>query len=225
MLVEFIGPPGAGKTTLASLVAGDIRGRGALVNMVHVTGYENFAGANLSARQIRADQIRSLIGQPRLSLEAFKCLVLEGKGTASSWTINMARRSWGSHRCRKLSGVTLLAEGPLSALCLIGCARRTDWSVEAVLNIISLPNIVISLRVSPEEAKRRIAERSAHLLGLDPAGDFRATADYLRIAEQIETTLSWSMPVIRINTDTGPPTALARTVSNYIAEHLASRLR
>lgn len=224
MLVEFLGPPGAGKTTLASLVAKDFRAQGVQLNMVHMTGYENFAGVHLSDRQIRADQIGSLIVQPRLGLEAFKCLVREGRGTASSWTINMARRSWGSHRCRKLGGVTLLAEGPLSALCLIGCARRTDWNFEAVLDIISLPDVVISLHVVPEEASRRVAERNAHRFGPDPARDFRDTADYLRIAEQVETTLSWSIPVVRIDTDADRPMELARTISNHIAQHLASRL-
>lgn len=155
-VVEFVGPPGSGKSTIAGELS-DLVGWPRLT----LDAYRDVHGKALSGRAIAAHRAWSLTTQPRLAEEALRCAVREGRGPALSWVINLARRN---KIARSLGDRdVVLDEGSLSALCLAGAARRRPWDLARALATITYGDAIVVVSAPVDVVVRRLIRRKGIL--------------------------------------------------------------
>lgn len=224
MLVELFGPPGAGKSTLTPLIVDWLRYAGHQARSVHITGYQSLGGTPLSRRQMQWDRILALTGQPYLAAEAARCLTSEGTGLALSWLINLARRNRAMQRLeqrdRATRAVTIVEEGPLSALCLAGCAHKSAWNPNHLLKRIVLPEVAVYLSVDQEVANDRVQQRAGRFSQIPREELFQSAAKYLTYADALQQQLP--IPVLPIQSGEQAPRELASRIASSLIDRRPS---
>lgn len=165
MVVEFVGPPGAGKSTIAQELA-RLMGRRSLT----LDGYRTHQGRLLSPREVTLQRWWSVASQPALARAALDCARREGRGLALSWMINLARRNRMMEDLE--GGGLILEEGTLSALCLAQAARSRPWEMLSVLPHLAHGDTVVVIDIDVDTAVERIRLRQGILADRD-AGSLR----------------------------------------------------
>ena len=193
MIVEFIGPPGAGKTTVGTSLS-------SLTSWPSITldGYLTPGGdSRFSLRRVQLQRLWSLFSQPALSRHVFQCARTEGTGGALSWMINLARRNRMMLSLKQ--DTCILEEGTLSALCLAMASREGDWDPSEVLATLTYGDVVVTMDVDIATSTRRVIERKGILSEL-------SVPEIERIVGSYNKNLDWvtkhvTVPVIHLSAD------------------------
>ena len=197
MIVELVGPPGVGKSTVAGHLAGRLG-----AHWVNLTGYFHPDGTSMTGRAIRFDRIASLVLQPRLAGLALRCWRREGTGEGMSWTINLARRN---RAAKRLTGSYVLEEGPVHALALYA-AGGDHRPFETILTALALPDALVILSAEVDTVVDRLRSRGEIWSERADDGNARAVRAYVAALGRITPMLR--VPVIETNA-TSPPEEVA----------------
>ena len=170
----------------------------------------------MAESEVRRNRLRSLLTQPRLSADVISCAIREGPGLGLSWMVNLSRRN---RMRRDLSDEPLvLEEGPLSALCLASCARRSRWDLRATLPKLTTGHTVVILELDPETVVTRIRKRGG-FLHQEPQTQLWDLVDrYLNALEIVAEAVP--APVLRYRADRSPKELAAQIDSDLRAQGL-----
>ena len=94
MIVEFMGLPASGKSTIAATLVETLRRQGVTAVEPRVSGYQTLDGRPLSANARRGQWALAMARQPRLAIQMAPRLVRAGPGQAASWLGNTCYRSY-----------------------------------------------------------------------------------------------------------------------------------
>lgn len=199
MIVEFVGPPGAGKSTIAGELS-RLTGQPSFT----LDGFGTVGGRALTRREVEIQRWWALASQPHLAREAVTCARREGRGLALSWMINLARRNrmMGSLKDKDV----ILEEGTLSALCLAKAARSRAWDVLSVLPRLSYGRIIVAVDIDIDTAVERIQMRQGILADKDASSLRRLVSRYQAALSQLSGVLDPAP--IRVSSNR-PPTSVA----------------
>jgi len=215
LLVEFVGLPGAGKSTVARCLSEAASADGIPTSRYNLIGYYSPAGERLTRREIRWDRIVSVIGQPGLALGVIACAMREGGGEGLSWMINLCRRNRAAAEIGRGPGLRILEEGPLNALCLAAATRSRPWNLRRALASLNKPDVVVALSVPEDVAMDRIARRAGVLSD-------RPVAQLGTLLHRLDRTLTTMLahvgvPVLSYDTTREPPEGVARRILGDLA--------
>lgn len=215
--IEFVGLPGAGKTTLAQELA------------QHLVAAGHLPPATSSTRRVRAMLRYAACGarHPMRLVRAIWAVCRSRQRTSKDLAWVLSR--WIKKSCRSLQrasqpGVHLVDAGPLQALWAIGLTsdrRRFPLVLEELRPQWSFPDLAVFIETEPLVVEQRLARRAVRqsrleiLMREDPAAvkNAQAVLDVLRKA--VESGIGDSRPKI-IAVDLGSEAALQRTVQQIL---------
>lgn len=212
MIVEFLGAPGAGKSTLTGEVLDELRRRG--VRATSVAGH-NRDGEDLD-RRWRPTRLlvrtARLVATPRLTLSSLSRL--DGRA-AGLELMRLQRREAFRRQLDEPDGVLLLDEGPLHKVTMMVTTGRVRRAL-ALADVVSEPDLCVALDVDVETARDRIRSRppTCNLDFADDATIERYVARYLVAYEQVMARMSCR--ILRV--DACSKEAVSRIVSDIAEE-------
>lgn len=153
MIVEFLGPPAAGKSTVAAAVAERMG-----VTFRDSPGLKRADGTFVPVWPARRAAACHLLRQPMLAAALLSRLTSRKAANAAS---NLSRRE-GARRRLCDSKLTLVSEGPLFGVAMMAALGARD--PQRLVKRVTQPDVLIELRVDPKEAAlRRGNLRRAHV--------------------------------------------------------------
>lgn len=199
-LVEFVGPQGVGKTTVAQLVASEIG-----IPCHHGQGGRQADGDQMTPRQIRKDRIVSVIRFPMLYLRALASLNTD-RPARLRLSLNIVRRN---RFAADLSG-GILEGGPVHGACQ--AAANTGTNLSALSRRVVSADVYVRLRAD----SRVIAERFSCREGHDEVRD--AHADWIQHYDASLDALLVGRNVIEVDAS-GSPTEVAASVLDALERY------
>ena len=204
VVIEIIGPAGAGKSTLVARLEHLLRRQGTEVVAHRAIGFVDPDGRPESKVRRRANQALSLLSNPRLVLWCWRY----GRSTLDSKTlVAMCVRARFAKRLRRRPGIHLLDEGPLRIAPVL--FAHAQGRGPELLAFLPLPQLVVALTVDPDVPVERVQAR--------PVGTISSAAalERLRSANRLHTsaleTIQQTVPAIQLDTTRGEDhTAAAR---------------
>lgn len=165
MVIELIGLPGAGKSTLSRLIAERLTAAGHRVDEATYVRDHRLSGPRRVVEKL-ALALACLGAQPRRSAELAFRVARTRQATLADWGTSVFNFLYVSalHRRRRGDGVLLLDQGIAQALWSIGfAAKREDWA-EIVARRdrapAPWPDLVVVVRASPAVILERLRQRS-----------------------------------------------------------------
>jgi hypothetical protein len=238
VLVEFLGLPGAGKSTVARRVRKSLEQRGIPVNdsACALLNREDRIGRSLVKL---AYVVNGFVNYPRYTvLSANSVLRTEQRSVADlaktlfNWLfVSSLVRDYGNR-----AGVCLLDEGIFQALWSIGFSAKKDSTarmLEVLLGLIPFPTAVVAIESSLTVIERRLSTRRNHwsrLEGCLVGGDADALTRAHALLQEAESAVSavseyhQHIHVLKVSNDDSQPGPLANTVAEYIAQVLEGNL-
>jgi thymidylate kinase len=207
MIIEFVGAPGAGKTTVARRVGELAEARGLVLRNDTLNRHD---GQRLSER---AAAIRANPGLVRVLAPT-----IPGRGaTTRLATANrLLRRDWLT---RQLPPRTLLDSGVLFAAC--GVVRRLDVPAKLLVPRLARPHAVIRLDIPPPIALERVRQRGTDhrtlAMGYDAA--LRYLTEYGALIDQV--LAATQCPVVTVDATSATIDQTAATIVERLEPLLA----
>ena len=191
MIVEFVGPPGAGKTTTAREVGQR------LTNARLYPGLRRFPvrGRRLHGPQRDGQRLLTLVSHPTIGRH------LAGVRSRAQFELlaRLARYEQYRRRLASEAGVVLLEEGPLLGLATLGAEGGQVVPTRA----ITPPDLVVHVTAPAEVCRQRIRQRRANR-SFDVQSD-GALLDLLqRYVDAVDAAVAGTdAPVCRVDTTSG----------------------
>lgn len=179
LVVEFLGLPGSGKTTLATETA-------RLLRLSGVKAHETYADWNTGRAARLADVAGSLVPaarwKPRLLLDAWRIAgPLSGGavGDRAKTAVHWLSRCGHYERARRVGGIHLVDQGVLQAywsLCFAGHAEHLEALLPALESSRAHAGVVVIVSAAPQTVVERLARRPGVTSRLERSLDDPVTA-------------------------------------------------
>jgi thymidylate kinase len=208
VIVEFLGLPGAGKTSVSVLAAELLAGRGFAVRSDTLNRFDG-----VGAWQ----RLAAVAGNPGLSM------LLAGAVPGSGWRARLAAGNRLVRRDRlrrRVPDGTLIDSGVLFAAC--GTSRRMGIEVAAIAARVTWPDAIVHLRLDADVALARVRARAQPnvLLDVDDDEARRSLADYERLISDVVAAVT--VPTIEVRADEGDLQHVAARVADELLGFMRS---
>ena len=225
-IVDFVGLPGAGKTTLVHAVAERMNVYGIAAAVGENGGGTTVEGRPLRGWAGRVFGVAALVGNPGLTA-ACGALVVGGRhASLTPMFVNLCRRDRALRRSRPRD-LLLLHESSFHRLCiaLALTGHTSPRTIERFVRRMAWPDALVVLEVGPATAAERVRRR---LMRIDPAlAAIDASAPmiegwrerYAAVAEGVAAVVEPTIPVLRLDGSTNDVAALAARVRAWWAAH------
>ena len=166
MLIEFLGIPGVGKSSISRLVATKLQGRGYRVN--EMTYDLDHYRKTIMRRLIKSFRIGSSIWNiPSASLAGFSAVAATQQATPSDFvkcTSNWVYIASLLSRQRKPTTINILDQGIAQAIWSVGLeAQRDDWldlTLDGARPLLQRVDLVVHVSADIDVVKERLLSRS-----------------------------------------------------------------
>jgi thymidylate kinase len=228
-VIEFLGVPGVGKTTIARRLATDLRSHGYRAAFV---GMDSPAELSRRAKLFRhlGEIAPYLIAEPRQAWRSLALLryfpqpaLADSLSRLRYWlrTLALARR-WA-----RTAEVAILDQGYFQGLFswALPCRGFDPRVLSAALEVIPRPELLVVVTASAEVVRARLRGRNASHRKIDRCllGDERWLDISFRLITQIEQSASWSRcSMLRVGSGSDDPGA---ALSGHVLAMLAERSR
>ena len=209
MIIELLGAPSAGKTTLARSLTGRLRDR-----QIPIELWLSYRPAELSNRAATGSTIRrrgpstvlrriarpafEMLNAARNPLENPSDAALSGKlmrilkPRNLLWSLRMRqymqRLSYAWLRAARSSDIVLFDQGFGQAICSLAvvAAEQSEWRIERALREVPAADLVVRLRVDDEIIAQRLRARALGQSWIERLLEFDVDAN-LRVARLVDT--------------------------------------
>lgn len=225
MIVDFIGLPGAGKTSLVHAVVDILRDDGVVAVAGENGGSTAADGRRLSRRERLGFRLASVFGNPGL---VAACASIAWRPSGAEYVpmfVNLCRRD-RALRASRPEGLLLLHESSLHRLCIaLALVGRTSGDdVERFVRRMALPSALVYLAVEPTVATERVRERlgrmgpvaAADMNVLDAGATWRHR--YAEASEHALRVIATSRPILRLDGSSAGVPQLAASVRAWLEE-------
>jgi hypothetical protein len=211
VIIEFIGPPGAGKSTVAHAV-----GRQLAVPVVNLDGNRTFRGRLLTPQQVISQRRLAVLKQPTLSVAMLAGLLAGDRGASASWRVNLIRRNDLMRRLAQNSSTAIIEEGPVHAAVLVMAESRRSPEASRIVRYLTLPDVVVSLHAATPTTTGRVLKRGKVLSDWPPDALDCLARRYSFAAPAIEASVPTN--VIVLDSTAATPDELAASISAAIRQ-------
>lgn len=209
MIVEFFGPPGAGKTTLARLLTARLNALGydtvlwhssRPTELVPLRGPDRLTRQLAPIRRMRRSvaETLSIVGHPLANAEEIalanrmlKTLPPRGMLTRLREAQYICRMAQAWYHAARLGRITIFDQGLVQELCslmiLSGSAEVTP--LVTLLDSVPLAQLSVLVNVSPTLLKRRTIDRLSRLQLIERFFERRNRPDFVPVAYQLRDLL------------------------------------
>lgn len=222
MIVELIGTPGSGKTTLAERIVDALLARG----MVATSADDARAVADQDARGRRLVTRRASPGLWATSLR----LRLMRRGAEEHVPLRQLRHCDAALRAARPDGVVVLHEGSFHRLCIIlaRAGLTDDRSVDRFVGHMARPDALVHLRFPSHAVHARVRGR---LVGLGYESELAEVENeawrawrtaYQAVADRVAGTVGCERPVLRVEDTEADVASLSESVGDWIDAMIGS---
>ena len=178
MIIEYVGPPGAGKTTLVRARASESGAQ--VLDMVDGHGPD---GSRPGRQARRVQWVRSVASNPRFA-RWWWARIRRDKDIVRH-ALEASRRDWVVRRLRRRDGTWLVDEGPLHRLLWV--LAWSGWDGDLPSTGLVCADEVVVVNTPPEVAFERVSARGGAntVLDLPEAERLDALRRYSRLAAQL----------------------------------------
>jgi len=225
MLVEFLGVPGSGKSTVSHILADALKDRDLTVaEITYDLDRRHRRAGRLLLKSMQS--LRFALKHPYKTYSYFTKISSTNQNSLSDFT--KALFNWlfiaSIAHTHRASDITILDQGVAQALWSVGhAARRNVWADLLALEpegAAILPDLVVHVRASPQSLKDRLMARTQRVSRLDGHGqDFASLARARAHSDAIARLLqSKGVRVVEIDNDhPDQPAEGARSIADALA--------
>jgi len=212
MIVEFFGPPGAGKTTLARMLLNRLRAHGYEAAMWHSSRPTELvppSGPDRITRQLApirrmhrsVAETLSIVSHPLANAEEIalanrllKALPPRGLLTRLREAQYICRMARAWYAAARMGRITIFDQGLAQELCslLILSGHGEAAPLVTLLEGLPLAQLSVLVTVSPTLLKRRTVDRLSRLQFVERLLERRSRQDFFPVAHQLHDVLSSS---------------------------------
>jgi hypothetical protein len=236
VVVEFVGVPGAGKSTLAERAAAQLRALGVPVHLhAHPAAPDPAPRSRLEKYLRYTKYLPAFVAvgcrHPAFAARTTSCVLRSGQRSlwdAAKVLHNLFRMTRLLRRCRRRHGVHLVDQGVLQSLWAVAYSAgssRPDTLPRLASAFVALPDVAVVVKAPAPVLRGRLVERAVAIGRLDAElrHDPSALARAVESVASVEAALAssrWRHAVRLLSVDNTDPTDLDASV-----DHICGSIR